>query len=93
MGKIYVEIQGGHVTPLAPSLGRPCLRRQDVLSINVAPCDLCRSLIRILVPYSNVHVKQARTFHKITYIGLSVGGVSLCNLDTACYLDTLDISR
>jgi len=68
----FVEIQGGLVTPLVPSWGRPCLRRQDVLSINVAPCDLCRSLIRILVPYSNVHVKQARTFHKITYIGLSV---------------------
>ena len=68
----FVEIQGGLVTPLVPSWGRPCLRRQDVLSINVASCDLCRSLIRILVPYSNVHVKQARTFHKITYIGLSV---------------------
>ena len=28
MGKIYVEIQGGQVTPLAPSWRRPCLEHR-----------------------------------------------------------------
>jgi len=35
--KFYVEIQGGHVTPLAPSCGRPCVFFSRFDSVQV--CD------------------------------------------------------
>jgi len=40
MGKIYVEIQGGQVTPLAPSWGRPCPLVVEALG----NCPVCRPL-------------------------------------------------